>query len=84
MKNYDVIKPIGLGETCNAVSANCSKAAIFKRSGLKPHHYIIHLDAGQGRTTLLEYISDVYKFYEILDFESGLDDYLELCFDGTL
>lgn len=83
MKNYDVVKPIGLGETCNSVSANCSKAAIFKRSGLKPHHYIIHLDAGQGRSTLLEYIADMYKNNEILNFGSGLDDYLELCFDGT-
>jgi len=83
MKNYDIIKPIGLKDVCTAVEINCSKAEMFIRSGLKPHHCIIHLNAGQERTTALEYITDMYKAYDILDFESGLDDYIELDFDGT-
>lgn len=83
MRSYEIIKPVGLTGICDAVEFTCSKAEIFKRSGLKPHHYIIHLDAGQGRTTVLEYIADMYKAYDILDFESGLDDYIELDFDGT-
>ncbi len=83
MKNYDFVKPVGLNSVCTAVENNCSKAEVFKRSALKPHHYIIHLDAGQGRTTVLEYVADMYKAYDILDFESVLDDYIELDFDGT-
>lgn len=77
------MKPVGLTTICDSVESNCSKAEIFKRSSLKPHHCIIHLDAGQGRTTVLEYIADMYKAYDILNFESGLDDYIELDFDGT-
>lgn len=83
MRSYEIIKPVGLTGICDAVEFTCSKAEIFKRSALKPHHYIIHLDAGQGRTTVLEYISDMYKAYDILDFESGLDDYIELDLDGS-
>lgn len=83
MKNYKIIKPVGLTAICDTVEANCLKAEVYKRSGLKPHHYIIHLDSGQGRSTVLEYIADMYKAYDILNFESGLDDYIELSFDGT-
>ncbi len=78
-----IAKPVGLTTVCDAVEANCLNAEVFKRSGIKPHHYIIHLDAGQGRSTLLEYIADMYKNNEILNFGSGLDDYLEIKFDGS-
>lgn len=82
--NYNnIAKPIGLSAICSLIEKNCSNSSIYKRCGIKPHHYIINLDAGEGRTTLLEYTTDMYKLFSILDFKSGLDDYLEVVFDGS-
>lgn len=83
MVNYEITKPVGLNTICDIVETNCAKAEVFKRSAIKPHHLIIHLDLGQGRSTLLEYIVDKYKENGVLDFSSGIDDYLEIDFDGT-
>lgn len=57
---------------------------MYKRCGLRPKHYIIPLDSGSGRTTLVEYMTDKYKEAGVLSFSSGLDDYIEIAFDGSL
>ena len=57
---------------------------MYKRCGLRPKHYIIPLDPGSGRTTLIEYMTDKYKEADVLSFTSGLDDYIEIVFDGSL
>lgn len=77
MKYYNIVKPVGLDAICDIVAANCAK------SGIKPHHMIFHLNSGQGRSTILEYIADMYKINNILNFSTGLDNYLEINFDGT-
>lgn len=84
MKHYDITRPIGLKTPCAEIENTCNKAYIYKRCGLRPKHYIIPLDAGSGRTTLIEYMTDKYKEAGVLDFNSGLDDYIEITFDGTL
>lgn len=84
MKHYDITRPIGLEAPCEAIDNICSKAHVYKRCGLRPSHFIIPLDSGSGRTTLVEYMTDKYKEAGILDFASGLDDYLEITFDGSL
>lgn len=82
--NYnDIVKPIGLYEICSLIINNCSKSDVYKKCRIKPHHYIVNLDTGEGRTTLLEYITNMYKSFSVLDFKSGLDDYLEIVFDGS-
>ena len=48
-----------------------------------PPHYIVNINAGDGRTTLLEYMADMYKNSDVMDFYSGLDDFIEIKFDGT-
>ena len=57
---------------------------MYKKCGLRPKHYIIPLDSGSGRTTLIEYMTDKYKEAGVLSFTSGLDDYIEITFDGSL
>ena len=57
---------------------------MYKRCGLRPKHYIIPLGPGSGRTTLIEYMTDKYKEAGVLSFTSGLDDYIEIAFDGSL
>ena len=84
MKHYDITKPIGLTTPCKEIESTCSKAHMYKRCGLRPKHYIIPLDSGSGRTTLVEYMTDMYKEAGVLNFPSGLDDYIEIAFDGTL
>lgn len=84
MKHYDITKPIGLATPCKEIESTCSKAHIYNRCGIRPKHYIIPLDSGSGRTTLVEYMTDKYKEAGILSFTSGLDDYIEITLDGTL
>lgn len=84
MKHYDITKPIGLTTPCKEIESTCSKAHMYKRCGLRPKHYIIPLDSGSGRTTLVEYMTDMYKQAGVLSFSCGLDDYIEIAFDGTL
>lgn len=84
MKHYDITKPIGLETPCKEIQNTCSKAHMYKRCGLRPKHYIIPLDSGSGRTTLIEYMTDMYKEAGVLDFGSGLDEYIEITLDGSL
>ena len=84
MRHYDITKPIGLITPCKEIESTCSKAHMYKRCGLRPKHYIIPLDSGSGRTTLIEYMTDRYKEAGVLSFTSGIDDYIEIAFDGTL
>ena len=84
MKHHEITKPIGLSTPCKEIESTCSKAHMYKRCGLRSKHYIIPLDSGSGRTTLIEYMTDMYKKAGVLSFSSGLDDYIEIAFDGTL
>ena len=84
MKHYDITKPIGLATPCKEIESTCNNAHMYKRCGLRPKHYIIPLDPGSGRTTLVEYMTDKYKEAGALSFTSGLDDYIEIAFDGSL
>lgn len=84
MKHYDITKPIGLTTPCKEIESTCNQAYMSKRCGLRPKHYIIPLDSGSGRTTLVEYMTDKYKEAGVLSFTSGLDDYIEIILDGTL
>ena len=83
MRRFMVKRPIGLNAVCDAIEDICSKAGRYKH-GLKPEHFIIPLDAGEGRTTLLEYMAGKYREAGVLSFESSTDDYIEVCFDGTV
>ncbi|WP_434309856.1 hypothetical protein [Hominifimenecus sp. rT4P-3] len=84
MNAIQIQKPIGLGPVCTEIEKVCKNAYRYKRCGLKPDHLLIPLDAGEGRTTLVEYLTDMYKEHGVLSFASGLDDYIEISFDGTL
>lgn len=84
MRKYTDIKPIGLYTPCREIEDICAKSHLYKRCGLRPKHLILPLDAGCGRTTFVEYMAKRYKEAGILSFSSGLDDFLEIVFDGTL
>lgn len=78
----NIIKPIGLENVCVKIEEICANPYPYKI--VKPPHFAVALDAGNGRTTLLEYISDMLKSSGIIDFTGGVDDFLEVTLDGSL
>ena len=78
----DPIRPIGLDEPVQQVHQVCAEAPIYQH-GTKLPLYMITLDAGSGRTTLLEYMADLFKAHKVLPFDSCLDDCVEITLDGT-
>lgn len=71
---------IGMPEI-KAVAETISTRANEYEIGLKKKPtYIVLLDKGQGRTTVLEYIADIYK----TTFPSGLDPYVEFEIEATM
>lgn len=80
----NIFKPIGMDKLCAAVEAVCANPYPYKITGIKPPHFAVGIDSGNGRTTILEYISDMYKENGVIDFTGGIADYVEITFDGTL
>jgi len=84
MNEYGIIRPIGLDAVCSEIENICSAPYVYRLGLLKPDHMLIQLDSGSGRTTIMEYASDMFKAAGVLDFSSGLDDYVKITLDGTL
>ena len=84
MKSKRTLRPIGLASVTDAIDSICENRTLYARCGLKPEHFVVPLDAGNGRTTLVRYMKNMYKQSGILDFDSGLDDFIEIEFDGTM
>ncbi|MCR5011403.1 MAG: hypothetical protein K6A72_03610 [Lachnospiraceae bacterium] len=82
MKRHIITKPVGLDAFCNEIEAVCSEAHIYNQGRLRPPHLIVSLDSGSGRTTCIEYMTDMYKEHHVIKF-NGLDDYIEIQLDGT-
>lgn len=76
-------KPFGMNEVVKFVEESCVKAPVYMKTNLKPDNIIVHLNPKSGRTTLIEYVSDMYKKHNVLDYTTGLDPYVEITFDGT-
>ena len=84
MNEYGIIRPIGLDAVCSEIESICSAPFVYRLGLLKPDHMLIQLDSGCGRTTIMEYAADMFKAAGVLDFSSGLDDYVRITLDGTL
>ncbi len=79
-----IIEPVGLAEPRREIENVCDKATVYRIGGIHPGHFIVPLDSGEGRTTLLEYMTDKYKEAGVMAFSCGLDDYIEVSLDGSL
>lgn len=84
MKQFEIRRPIGLDALCSEIEKVCRESYMYKRGGRRLDHLIVPLDSGSGRTTIIEYMVDKYKECGVLSFNSGIDDYVEVTFDGTL
>ena len=79
--NQNTVTPlIGLGVLSQEIESICRCSPLKAR----PRHFIIPLDPGSGRTTVIQHMADKLRSAGILDFTGGLDDYLEITLDGTL
>ena len=74
MTNYTI--PIGLDAITEHIGS-------LRNQGDGGCDYIIFLDAGNGQTTVTEFICDVFKERRICHF-GGRDAYLEYSLDGTM
>lgn len=81
MNTYRIERPIGANAFCEEIERVCNSSQIYRRTG--PKHLLVHMDAGSGRTTCIEYMTSMYKHYKILPFASGLDEYVEVSLDGS-
>ena len=77
-------KPFGLETVHAEINHICKNAQMYKKCGIKPNNMVINLDNGDGRSTLVEYIMGCFKENGILDFRSGVDDFIEFELDGSL
>ncbi|MBR6702679.1 MAG: hypothetical protein IKI78_06010 [Clostridia bacterium] len=75
----------GLANFKEEVLNTCRHAYLYNDcAGFIPPSLIIQLDAHNGRTTAVRYIADEYKKANVLDFYTGINDYIELEFNETL
>lgn len=82
MKN-NVRTPVGLEPLVSKIQTICLNPEAYHRCGLKPNHYLINLDSGNGHSTVATYVSDAFHEYEIRHF-GGLDLFLEYTLDGSM
>jgi len=81
--NDVIISPVGTKELTSVLSEMCKTKNAYRHCGVTPPHYIVTLDAGNGQTTVVRYITDVMRVNNIRRF-GGLDQYLEYKLDGSL
>jgi len=78
-----ITKPFGLEEFTDVIEANCFKADIYSLLGYRHDHYIVNLSRHNGRTTLLRYMAQMYKAWQVCSFENSPGEYIEFVLDGT-
>ena len=71
-----VMDLIGLDNIKSFLSEIVRNKEVYAKYDVKPEHLIISLNEGDGHTSVIRYISKVYKQNNIILFEN-MDDYLE-------
>ena len=74
---------IGLASIKKEMKKLMKSAQVYQRGGSKVPNYLIALNAGDGRTFVLEYITDIFTTNKLRNF-GGLDEFLEYKLKGTL
>lgn len=83
MNSIQITPPIGLAPLRSAVEEICGSAAAYRRGSVAPCHFILALDSGNGRTTLVQHMTDMFLSHRIRHF-GGLDPFLEYKLDGSM
>lgn len=78
----EIDPPVGLRAMVTAVDEICKSAAMYRHGNATPGHFLVTLDAGNGRTTLVQHMADMFAAHRIRHF-GGLDPFLEFTVAGT-
>lgn len=82
-RTKQILGPIGFEKTVARIESICEDSAVYKRCGIKPHNFFITLESGDGQTTLVNFLADMFEENSVRRF-GGLDAYLEYKLDGTM
>ena len=82
MNIINIDKPIGLIGPCKEVETMCENAKAYQH-GAKLTHLILPLDSGSGRTTFVEYLTNMFKAHRVMSFTCSRDDYMEVSIDAS-
>lgn len=77
------IAPVGMKHVEAFLKELHKKVEIHRRCEVKPPHFLVYLDAGNGQTTLSEYITDMFVEGKLRHFGS-IDAYLEYKLNGSM
>lgn len=81
MNNY-IRKPVGLETFVSRIEEICSNPNAYHRCNVKPSHFLLNLDAGNGHSTVAAYVSDAFRTYGIRHF-GGRELFLEYTLNGS-
>ena len=77
-----LISPIGMEPLVELTKQCCFCARQYHVLGIQPGHFVVTLDAGNGRTTAAAYLADAFAAAGVCRF-SGQDPVLEYRLDGS-
>lgn len=83
MSAENIVMPVGMESIKVFLSEQAKVAKIHKYCSINPSNFLVYMDAGNGQTTLVEYITDVFIDENVRHFGST-DMYLEYKLDGSM
>ena len=82
MKRVYITKPIGLREPCAEVEKICQNARVYQFGG-QLKHIILPMDPGTGRSTFVEYLTNMFRAHGVLEFACSRNPYIEIAVDAS-
>jgi len=82
MKRVCITKPIGLREPCAEVENVCRNARVYQFGG-QLRHIVLPMDPGTGRSTFIEYLTNMFRAHGVLEFACSRNPYIEIAVDAS-
>lgn len=76
-----ISRPIGLDIISDQIDNIADNPLLYRQLGVPS--FIVQLDKGEGRSTIIKYAVERFKGAKFLNFDSGRKDFLEITFDGS-
>lgn len=77
-------KLIGNNKIRLEIERICKRVDIYRNGYVKLPNYLIYLNKGCGRTSVVRYISERLTERRVINFTNGIDDFIEIELDGSL
>lgn len=83
MSVENIMMPVGMECVKELLEEQERLAEINRFCDVRPPHFLLHMDEGNGQTTFVEYITDIFVDKKMRPFGST-DTYLEYKLDGSM